>query len=163
MERFGFKTFMLMLASVGVIAPAAEWMRPAATVDAAAAASEEAKPTRSASELREAVLASKESSGPAEDVSIARRSHGRSQVSRSPFDLPTFPVPTGPVEEPLPLVELLGIIQTADGSVATLSIDGNPVSLRAGESAGRVKLQAVKLPDGAVLLIGKRAITIRVP
>lgn len=161
MERFGFKTFMLMLASVGVIAPAAEWINPPASVNAETAALEEAKPTRRARELRDALLASMENS--IKETPRDARPHGRSQVGRSPFDLPTFTIPVGPFEEPLPVVELLGIIETPDGSVATLSIDGASVSLQAGESSGRVKLQAVKLPDGAVLSIGKRAITIRVP
>lgn len=161
MERPGIKAFMLMLTAVGVIAPAAEWMKPATAANAEIAITGEVKPIRSATALKDALVARRGASAGSED-SVEKRLKVSSS-GRSPFDVPTFSTPVGSIEETLPIIELLGIIQTPDGSVATLMIDGATASLRVGESSGRVKLQSVTLPDKAVVVVGKKVLAVRVP
>lgn len=160
MERSGFKTIMLMLTAVGVIAPAAEWIKPLPAANAEIAITGEVKPVRSANALKDALVAQRITSTLDQDSGKNRL---RSAAGRSPFDFPSFSAPADSVEEALPVIELLGIIQTPEGSVATLMIDGATASLRVGENLGRVKLQSVKLPDGAVVAVGKKVFAVRVP
>lgn len=163
MERIDIKTAMFILTTLSVVAPTANYLAPApppAAEESPAIAS--SLPTRTSSEMKTALLALQDTSATqAQFQSRNEVARKPGPVARDPFRL--IPLATSPqqMEEPIPVISLLGLVQTTTGTVATLEIDGAMVTLRIGETAKAVTLKTVTPPDGATVTFGKREVKLR--
>lgn len=172
MSRTGLETAVLIISIAGIAAPAGKWLadgaRPAIPEHRTVAESEAfGRPKMSSEELK-TILQSRS------DTSLTNKPRafiGRTRVlmakdtsvERDPFDIPPHPstVSAGPALPPPPLLRLIGLVSDASGGSATIEIDGNVVSLRAGDSAYGIQLKSIEPPDVAFVKFGNRDLRVK--
>jgi len=168
MDRIRGIVTIVTLASLGV--SASEIVLSPATDAASTAVDATAQPSfpqMSPQQLRDAVQAWQKTTANAPVSQASRRpanQFGKLTVNRNPFIYSTQPKQERalPMELPLPVMRLMGIVGEGTSGVATIEINGKVMTLKGGETFDGVRLLSTHPPDKAEVQAGGRTAELRV-